>query len=63
MSGERGVIFSEDFIESRENILTRLLPGSRWGDVVTVVETPGLELFADTVSQRMICTVPPETDK
>ncbi len=63
MSGERGVIFSKDFIESRENILTRLLPGSRWGDVVTVVETPGLELFADTVSQRMICTVPPKTDK
>ena len=58
MNGSSNVIFNQEFITKRENILNKIVPQSKYDNVICVAETPGLELFSDTVAQRMICTIP-----
>jgi KaiC/GvpD/RAD55 family RecA-like ATPase len=55
-AGQPGVIFRPERILHEHNQLTELLPQyASFHHVVHVAETPGMELYSDIVSQRVIC--------
>ena len=54
--GREGVTFRPEMIRTRENLLDRLLPSaSGYKDVIRVVETNGMELYSDILSQTVTC--------
>ena len=51
-----GTLFQPDKILQRENRLLELLPQSTaWADVIHVAQADEIELFADIVTQRVLC--------
>lgn len=55
-AGQPEVIYQPEKILKRENHLLELLPQSKaWADVIHVAQADGIELFADIVSQRVLC--------
>lgn len=55
-----GTHFDPAKITEEPNLLPRLLPGSSWADVIHVAEIPGLTLYSDVVTQRVVCLAPAE---
>ncbi|SDE29149.1 Pyruvate phosphate dikinase, PEP/pyruvate binding domain [Paenibacillus sp. UNCCL117] len=54
--GRRDVRFHPEAVLERENRLAALLPGGeRFADVIHVAETGGMELYADIVTQTLLC--------
>jgi len=54
--GYQDVIFNPDYILSRENLLASFLPeGDRFKDVIHVANTPGMQVYSDIVTQRILC--------
>ncbi|MDR0233382.1 MAG: PEP/pyruvate-binding domain-containing protein [Zoogloeaceae bacterium] len=56
--GEEGVAFNPEFVLDRENLLESLLGEKEkgWEGVIHVARTPGLILYADITSQRVLCS-------
>lgn len=55
-AGQPNVVFQPDKILQRENRLLELLPQSTaWADVIHVAQADEIELFADIVTQRVLC--------
>jgi len=56
IEGMRGVRFRPEYVLEKENALPALLPDCSYAaDVIHVAETRGLRLFADVVTQRLVC--------
>lgn len=54
--GKTDVVYNPENILNRENILNAILPNSsRYSDVIHIAQTNGMEIFADIVSQRLLC--------
>ena len=54
--GYKDVIFNPERILSRENLLSSILPeGDRFKDVIHLANTPGMQLYSDIVTQRLLC--------
>lgn len=54
--GEKDVVFNPEYVLDKENLLPGLLPQSAsFADVIQIVETKGMEVFSDIVSQRLLC--------
>lgn len=54
--GDRGVVYNRDWALGRENLLTELDPSaSALTDVIHVARFDELVLYADIVSQRLVC--------
>lgn len=47
--------FNPRLLLERPNVITQLLPDSRLGDVIHVAAVGGLELYADVLSQNLVC--------
>ncbi|HYO85681.1 MAG TPA: PEP/pyruvate-binding domain-containing protein [Dermatophilaceae bacterium] len=57
-TGRPGVVFNEEWITGRPNLLLELDPqGAARAAVVHVARIEGLEVFSDVVTQRCICRV------
>lgn len=55
-AGQPTVVYQPEKILQRGNRLLELLPHSTaWADVIHVAQAEGIELFADIVSQRVLC--------
>lgn len=55
-AGQPNVVFQPDKILQRENRLLELLPQSTaWADVIHVAQADEIELFADIMTQRVLC--------
>lgn len=55
-AGQPDVLYQPDQILCRDNRLLELMPQSTaWADVIHVAQAEGIELFADIVSQRVLC--------
>jgi len=55
-AGQPAVVYQPEKILLRENRLLELLPQSKaWADVIHVAQADGMELFADIVTQRVLC--------
>jgi hypothetical protein len=64
--GRSGVVLNRGWTAGRENALTTMVPeAGRYANVVQVydVESEGLYLMADIVSQRVVCFSSPKTDQ
>ena len=54
--GREGVLFQPGIIRSRENILGSMIPGAeKYIDVIHVIETKGMLLHSDILSQMVFC--------
>jgi hypothetical protein len=54
--GERDVIYQPDYVLEKENLLSSILPkSSKFEDVIHVTKSDGMEIFADIVSQKLVC--------
>lgn len=54
--GDAGVSFHPDRVMDRPNLLASLVPGSEaLAGVVHVAATPGLQVFSDVATQRVVC--------
>lgn len=54
--GYKDVVFHPELILKRKNHLTDFLPDSgKYKDVIQVAKTPGLEVYSDIVSQKLLC--------
>lgn len=51
---DEGVLYREEYILEKENCILELVE-TNYADVIRVVRTKGLELYSDTVSQRLVC--------
>ncbi|MDR0293675.1 MAG: PEP/pyruvate-binding domain-containing protein [Oscillospiraceae bacterium] len=55
--GDENVTFRPQRILSRENLFCGLLPGETgWEKVIHVAHTPGLTLYSDITSQKLLCS-------
>ena len=54
--GDQDVIFNRDYLYGQPNCLKEFA-GEAFEEVISVIHSPGMELFSDTVSQRMLCAV------
>lgn len=52
--GDEGVVFDSSYILDRPNLIEEFTD-SQYADVIQVIRSEGVELFSDTVEQRMIC--------
>ncbi len=55
-AGHKDVTFNHAYLFSRPNALSDLLPNSAaFSDVIRLVQTKGLGIYSDIVSQRLVC--------
>lgn len=54
-NGDGDVVFTEELLTRGENLLPGLLKSDELSDVIQVSDGRGYELYADTVSQKMVC--------
>lgn len=56
-NGEPNVIFHPKRIQQSENLIGKILPGEEeWARVIHLVKTPGLTLYSDISSQKLLCS-------
>ena len=54
--GKEEVVFHPDYVLSKENILTSILPDiTHYAEVIHIAQTDGMEIFSDIVSQKLLC--------
>jgi len=54
--GEEGVLLRPERVLNRQNLLGDILPGEKeWERAVHLAQTPGLTLFSDITSQKLLC--------
>jgi pyruvate, water dikinase len=53
--GEADVIYQPQYVLEKENLLSSILPKSKFEDVIHVSKSDGMEIFADIVSQKLVC--------
>ncbi|CAM3483883.1 PEP/pyruvate-binding domain-containing protein [Marinicrinis lubricantis] len=54
--GRPDVVYHPEYILSRENLLTELLPQSEsFSDVIHITEVSGMEIYSDIVTQKLLC--------
>ena len=52
--GEKGVIFQEEQILEKPNLLKELTD-EKFSQVIHVIKTEGMELYSDTIHQKVLC--------
>jgi len=54
--GFNGTIFNPEYVLNKENQLSSFIPKSQnYEKVIHIAQTPGMEIYSDIVSQRLLC--------
>lgn len=54
--GYKDVVFNPSRVTDRENMLPSIIPGSeKYSGVIHVSQTPGMEIYSDIVTQKLLC--------